>query len=265
MGDCDALHNDHDWDDDEVRCLTSEMPSASSGDGRRRFASLGGDGRRRMSPFPPSNTPVDCRACWGGPGPTLPPQPLTAGCTDEKVADENFVPVYAKECLQLSNGFENVPSWKDCHDKCCQDPECEIVQWCAPNATCTRPNHCKMGKMHECSQFLGGDQDGLWHSNKLCYFGDRDQHCGDWQFPYDGFKTEQECQDRCCEDPACKVFEYNKDGFPEDKYNQGTCRLSYKPFMPCTVTPSNFFGLGIKAGSTTKEKLQDSPVDPDIR
>lgn len=37
---CDALGKDHDWDDDEARCLTNDK-----------------------SPFP-SNTPVDCRACW---------------------------------------------------------------------------------------------------------------------------------------------------------------------------------------------------------
>jgi hypothetical protein len=59
------LHHDHDWDDEEVRCLTDGMPSPKHGDGRRRFthAALGGDGRRRFSPSP-SNVPVDCRACW---------------------------------------------------------------------------------------------------------------------------------------------------------------------------------------------------------
>jgi hypothetical protein len=34
--DCDALHKDHDWDDDDVRCLTDELTK------------LG----------------MDCRACW---------------------------------------------------------------------------------------------------------------------------------------------------------------------------------------------------------
>jgi hypothetical protein len=49
--DCDALHKDHDWDDEEVRCLHNDFP--------RRLA--GSDGRRRTSP---SVTVPDCRACW---------------------------------------------------------------------------------------------------------------------------------------------------------------------------------------------------------
>lgn len=53
---CDALDEDHDWDDDKVRCLARDV-------GRDIY---GGDGRRRRSPVP-HNTPVDCRACWNGP------------------------------------------------------------------------------------------------------------------------------------------------------------------------------------------------------
>merc|ERR1712216_664935 len=89
--DCDAMHKDHDWDADEVRCLTNEMPEQKDGDGRRRFArrlgAVAGDGRRRTSsttPLPP-DTPVDCRACWSPPAPTPPapepsPQPDDAAC-----------------------------------------------------------------------------------------------------------------------------------------------------------------------------------------
>jgi len=41
--DCDALHKDHDWDDDEVRCLTNQV----------------------------TKTGMDCRACWDVLGDTL--------------------------------------------------------------------------------------------------------------------------------------------------------------------------------------------------
>lgn len=75
--DCDALSQDHDWDDWEVRCLAFDAPEVSEGDGRRRFAkqvdAVGGDGRRRMSPLP-SNI-VDCRACWDVAPPSMPSTP----------------------------------------------------------------------------------------------------------------------------------------------------------------------------------------------
>jgi hypothetical protein len=86
---CDALNDDHDWADAEVRCLTDGMPSGESdGDGRRRFTqrvgALGGDGRRRRSPSP-SDTALDCRACWTGspPTPPNPPAPVPPSpCSD---------------------------------------------------------------------------------------------------------------------------------------------------------------------------------------